>query len=323
MQLGGRCKRQLYSATAWVKFPSFSVAEFMTALLTIDSSATDTSPVRDWPAFLCLRFQRRNGKTCLIENCHSGPLRVQRPFYPEADGCAHVYLLHPPGGMVLGDRLTIQGFLQENTGALLTTPSAGKLYSVEGAATQQRQHIYFRVDDRACLEWLPQETIVYDGANGELHTRIDLQGDARFCAWDIVALGRAAAGERFTQGECRQKLEVWRDARVTFVEHNRFRGGDELLNAAWGLRGHHVSGTFLASVAMTRSRIDDFLEHLAILASADDGHHWGLTQKNDLFIARYLGDSAARCRQGFEWLWHAIRPALNQKTGVVPRIWRT
>jgi len=270
-----------------------------------------------------LQFQWRHGKTCLIENRHSGPLRVQRPFYPEADGSAHVYLLHPPGGMVLGDRLTIQGFLQENSAALLTTPSAGKLYSVEGSATQQRQYITFTVENQACLEWLPQETIVFDGANGELHTRIDLQGDARFCAWDIVALGRAASGESFNQGECRQKVEVWRNNRLAFVEHNRFRGSDELLNAAWGLRGHHVSGTFLASVVTSRNQVDKFLEHLADMAPADDRHHWGMTQKNDLFIGRYIGDSAARCRQGFEWLWQSIRPALNNKVAVAPRIWQT
>lgn len=225
--------------------------------------------------------------------------------------------------MVLGDRLTIQAFLQAQSAALLTTPSAGKLYSVEGSATRQGQYIHFVVDEDACLEWLPQETIVYDGANGELHTRIDLQGNAQFCAWDIVALGRAAAGERFTQGECRQNLEVWRNNRLALVERNRFRGGDALLNAAWGLRGHHVSGTFLASVVATRTRIDDLLAHLARMAPAENGHHWGLTQKNDLFIARYMGDSAARCRQGFEWLWQSVRSQLNRKSAVAPRIWQT
>ncbi len=295
----------------------------MTAFPPIDSPEAPASPARDWPAFLCLRLQWRAGKTCLVDNRHVGPLRVQRPFYPEADGCAHVYLLHPPGGMVLGDRLTIQAFLQAHSAALLTTPSAGKLYSVEGSAIQQGQYVHFDVAEDACLEWLPQETIVYDGANGALNTRIDLHGNAQFCAWDIVALGRAAAGERFTEGDCRQKLEVWRNNRMVFVEHNRFRGGDALLNAAWGLRGHHVSGTFLASVVATRLQIDDLLAHLNRVAPAKDRHHWGLTQKNELFIARYMGDSAAHCRQGFEWLWASIRPQLNQKSAVAPRIWQT
>jgi urease accessory protein len=57
-----------------------------------------------WQASLNLSFANRFNKTLLVQRKHSGPLTVQRPFYPEGDVC-HVYLLHPPGGIVGGDEL--------------------------------------------------------------------------------------------------------------------------------------------------------------------------------------------------------------------------
>jgi len=59
-----------------------------------------------WQAYLTLGFAHNHGKTILAHRRHSGPLTVQRPFYPEGNVC-HVYLLHPPGGVVAGDRLVI------------------------------------------------------------------------------------------------------------------------------------------------------------------------------------------------------------------------
>ena len=46
--------------------------------------------------------------TRLTTRAHRGPLVVQRPFYPEGPGVPHVYLLHPPGGIVGGDSLRVE-----------------------------------------------------------------------------------------------------------------------------------------------------------------------------------------------------------------------
>lgn len=281
---------------------------------------------REWAASLRLVFDCRAGRCRLLHSLHEGPLRVQRPFYPEGAGCPHVYLLHPPGGLVLGDRLVIEGHLQAKAAVLITTPSAGKLYSVGHSHTEQSQLVHWRLEDGACLEWLPQETIVFDGAKGRLTTRVELSGAARCCLWDIVALGRKASAQPFLQGSCQQTLEIRHEGRLLFVEQNRWSGGADIMTADWGMRGCHVSGTFLAFLGDACLNLDDggrILDFLQASSRQDIAGHWSLTQKGGLLIVRYLGDSAAQCRTGFERVWQILRPLLNNKAAVAPRIWNT
>lgn len=274
--------------------------------------------MREWLAHLHLTFGPRQHKTAMLHYEHVGPLRVQRPFYPEPDGCCHIYLLHPPGGMVIGDQLKLNVNAQPHSQVLLTTPSAGKIYGAKGASEIQSQTINIDIDN-ACVEWLPQETIVFNGANGVLTTRINLKNNGKYFGWDIVRLGRAASGETFKVGCCLQHLEIWREGVPYFIEKNRMEASAPIQAATWGLQGKNTSGTLLATLVVTRDMIDVLVEELSLNTLS----HWGLTQKKDVFIARYLGDSVSECRQGFEIIWRYIRPLLNSKAAVTPRIWNT
>jgi urease accessory protein len=124
-----------------------------------------------WEARLALEFEALSGRTRLVRRSHRGPLAVQRPFHPEADGTCHCYVLHPPGGVVAGDRLELDVLVRGAGRALLTTPAATKLYRRgEGAASHALQR--FSVASGSRLEWLPQETIAYAGAESRLETRV-------------------------------------------------------------------------------------------------------------------------------------------------------
>lgn len=81
-----------------------------------------TAQSQGWQAKLELGFVHQHGKTILTHRRHFGPLTVQRPFYPEGGVC-HVYVLHPPGGIVAGDQLSICGHAGEHSHALVTTPA--------------------------------------------------------------------------------------------------------------------------------------------------------------------------------------------------------
>ena len=111
-----------------------------------------------WRARLELGFDQHRGITRLGHRKRFGPLAVQRPFYPEGAPC-HVYLLHPPGGVVGGDQLDIDITLGENCQALITTPGAAKFYRSEGSVAQQQ--ISMQLAPGAELEWLPQENILF------------------------------------------------------------------------------------------------------------------------------------------------------------------
>ena len=151
-----------------------------------------------WHAELHLGFASHGERTALRENRHCGPLRVQKALYPEGAGVCQAILLHPPSGVAGGDHLAISATVEAGAHAQLTTPGAGKWYRSGGAEASQT--INFSLAEGATLEWLPQETIFFDGARARLETRVLLAADSRFIGWDILCLGRAAAGELFENG---------------------------------------------------------------------------------------------------------------------------
>ena len=211
---------------------------------------------RRWSARMELDFAVRQGRTALAKMQFHGPLRVQRPFYPEAAPAeapgrkqpsqpCHCCLLHPPGGLVSGDDLHLDVRLGQGAHALLTAPSASKFYAADSHNVAQRQTNDLSVTS-GVLEWLPRETIIYDGARAEMRTSIELDAVSACIGWEIVCLGRPAAEETFTTGSVRQSLCVSREGVPLLHEMLRLEGGDALQLGACGLGGHAVAATMFA-----------------------------------------------------------------------------
>lgn len=134
----------------------------MTTLTPIKKWATADSghrfdAQRHWAASLTLGFsacpEGDNRITRMSKAHHYGPLRVQRPFYPEGrDGCCHVYLLHPPGGLASGDALKVEVSVESGAHTLITTPSANKLYKADSNGVVWSQSNHLKIADGATLE---------------------------------------------------------------------------------------------------------------------------------------------------------------------------
>ncbi len=272
-------------------------------------------------------------KTRLGKTSSFGPLRVQRPFYPEGDVCAHLYLLHPPGGLVAGDYLTIGLHLHPQAHALMTTPSAGKIYN-NITERKQFQKVTLKVEDKAILEWMPQETLVFDGAEGELITEIELQDEAQFIGWDIVCLGRPTSEDWFERGSIKQVLSIKKDGLPLFIERNTIRADDSIMQDKAGLAQQAVFGSFIfTNNAEQIPELDeeqrDELEALAAstaITDADKGWGKGLvsvTHKPGLVIVRYLGPCADNAKKVFIKYWQWMRPFINGREACAPRIWNT
>lgn len=271
---------------------------------------------RAWQARLTLGFERRKERTVLADCRHTGPLRVQRPFYPEG-APSHVYVLHPPGGVVGGDDLVLDVRLNAGAQALLTTPASSKFYRSDGRCANQQQLLRAGAD--AILEWLPQDNIIFNGCLADLSTRVQLASTARFVGWEMFTLGRPACGERFETGELRQRLEVWRDELPLLIERACIGGGAPLLSAAWGLQQKPTFGTLLATpadanmLALARAALTDRIRAAGI----------AFTLKGDLLIGRGLAEHAHTLQRAFIAVWSAIRPQLAGRPACAPRIWST
>ncbi|THF66577.1 urease accessory protein [Pseudothauera nasutitermitis] len=276
-------------------------------------------PRTGWRAELALEYRRHGARTVLAGRRHCGPLVVQRPLYPEGGEVCHTILVHPPAGIVGGDQLHFHATLGEGTHALLTTPGAGKWYRSAGGGIAPGRFIqHLRVASGAVCEWLPQESIVYDGALGEQSLCVELAGDACFIGLEMLCLGRIASGERFTRGALTLATRITRDGHPLWLEAGRIEGGGALLDSPAGLAGQPVVGTLLAA----SPRVDGALLAACRAVSPPAGEG-GVTLLPGLLVARWLG---ARAEAGQHWLralWRELRPALGGRAAIPPRIWNT
>ncbi|POT57235.1 urease accessory protein [Citrobacter amalonaticus] len=262
-----------------------------------------------WQAELDLRFTRTAHKTVLASARHTGPLTVQRPFYPEDDVC-HLCLLHPPGGIVGGDELRISVTLAANSHALITTPGAGKFYRSRGPLSQLHQ--IFTLGPHATLEWLPQDTILFPGANANIRSVFHITSESRLLGWELLCLGRPVMRETFSHGALHSRLEVWRDCVPLLIERLQLQDGNlcNVANQPW-------CGTLLCYPA-TETMLDGTRERLAPL-----GEYAGATMIDSLLTIRFLASDNLIVQRVMRDIWHFLRPLLTDKSPHAPRIWQT
>jgi urease accessory protein len=276
-----------------------------------------------WLGHLQLEFAQRQGETVLARRKHVGPYLVQKPFYAE-DGACHVYLLHPPGGIVGGDALQLDVDTAPGCRVLLTAPAATKFY--RSAGPPARNSATLRVGRGACVEWLPHETIVYRGAIARSEVQVQLGAGAHFCGWDLLCLGRPASAEIFEQGQVRSFMAIDDDSGPLWRERFALDAEHELRTSAWGLQGQAVSATLVATLAPAGQPDDgvpcEVIERARALPAPERGH-LTISRLGLLLVARYLGPSTLDARRAFEQLWTLWRSEVVGTPAILPRIWST
>jgi urease accessory protein len=265
-----------------------------------------------WEASLHLEFAASGERTLLARRSSVGPLVVQRPFYPEGGVC-HIYIVHPPGGVVGGDKLHLQVRAAPASHALITTPAATKFYRSDGRIASQHQEI---LADAATVEWLPQETILFPNAHARVTTCVRLSKGARFIGWEITCYGRPASGLGFAEGLAMQDVELWVDGAPVLLEHLRLAGRSEAMDAQCGLAGRPVLGTLLAYPA------EDAMLQAARAVTVPNVIS-ACTRVDGALVCRAAGAQADAVRALFAQVWGVIRPMVTGREAVPPRIWAT
>jgi len=268
---------------------------------------------KGWHASLSLSLENKEGKTILSKTKRKGPLTIQQPLYAE-DGTCHIYLLHPPGGLVGGDVLDLAVYAGENTHALLTTPGATKFYRSRGRQAVQVQTL--TVGSGSVIEWFPQETILFEGAMGSLATTVHLAPKARFMGWEILCLGLPALKKPFAYGQLKSMVTLFNDSTPLLFEKLKVERKKDLAGSA-GLRNQPVTATFWAYPV--QEQLFSQIQNNTPLFK----ENFGMTLMDNLLVARYLGDHPGQAKERFETLRQTLAPELTGRQAAVPRIWNT
>ena len=280
-----------------------------------------------WTGEVDLTFGLVNGRTKPIVTYTKAPFKIQRSFYQPESGVCQVVLLHTGGGIVGGDRLLSRLDLQPQTQVLLTTPAAQKIYRSDGLLSQQ--NIKLHIQKNSILEFLPLETIVFNGAKYEQKTIVTLETGACFVGWEITRFGRTARAESFETGSWRSFLEVWqaqeRDSeephtRPIWIDRQQLIDPHVLEHHPFGLNRQAVIGNL---VLLGRSLSTDGQATL-VQSWEREGYtapSFTLTRTMEGLVGRYRGNSSHQARQGFIHLWQDWKRSILGQDPWIPRLW--
>lgn len=238
-------------------------------------------------------------------------------------GICHAIIVHPPAGIAGGDHLTFEISVDAAAHALVTTPGAGKWYRTNGK--QAYQHIHISVEHNAVFEWLPQETMLFDGANAHSETLIQLDQTASFIGWDMLVIGRQARDEKFQSGAYHSHFKLWRNQQLLVADTLSFKGNDRWLSSCLGMNNHAVMGSLWA-VPPEKFRANIYLEaHIDLIRELMMRMDMPvrLTLLGDVISARFLGDDVRHCHDAFAAIRARLRRYWFDLEEAFPRIWRT
>ncbi|WP_413701391.1 urease accessory protein UreD [Psychromonas sp. KJ10-10] len=284
-----------------------------------------------WLAHLNLELSLTDYGTQLTKTQRLGPLSVQKAFYPEGKDCAHIYLLHPPAGIVSGDELRISITNKAGAHSLITTPGGNRFYRAREdlniGDTKQTQVTTINLEKHAKCENFPLETIVYNGADGFNQVDIHIQENSAYLGWDITCLGLPSSGQAFDKGAYTQLNRVFCKEKLIYHDRILISAENQLLNESAGLDNNSVFATFLAYAPeqlndkeQRKTLVEDLREKISAVEAQS---LLSITDIDGLLVIRYLGSQVAQCKQLFIILWQVLRPIILDKTGLQPRIWHT
>jgi urease accessory protein len=253
-------------------------------------------------------FARVGGRTEPQRLFETGGLRWR---FPRATAPCEAVLVNTGGGVLGGDSYRVELDLREGAEVEATTTAAEKIYRSDGPPARVETRLALARSTR--LFWLPQETLLFDGARLERRLAIDLSGDASLLAVESLVFGRLAMGESRIDASLRDSWRVSRDGKLVFADETRLDAAGATLDRKAAGAGARALATILGAAPNIEAR----LPHLrAALANETESVEAGASFLDGIVVARLLSASPLRLRAA------AIAAILALGEHKPPRLWQ-
>jgi urease accessory protein len=272
---------------------------------------TRETPAQRAQGELILGFKRLGAVTKIDTLFQQGALKARLPRPQDPTLCEAV-TLNISGGVAGGDALDTMVTLAPGAQLALASQAAERIYRTPGPAARIRTRLI--VQEGARLDYLPQETILFDRFALDRELDIDLQGDAEFVGVETLLFGRQAMGEIVQSGSLRDRIRLRHDGRLVFQDATRLEGGIaaqlQRRTVADGARA--VAGLIIAGPEAAHK-----LDSLRAVLNAAPGIVAGASAFDNMIFARLLAPDGASLRQ---CLISALEACRERRK--LPRVWQ-
>jgi len=268
---------------------------------------------------LQLEYAQRNGRTIIARSHCTTPWHLLPPIYLDETGAAYTLLVNPSGGLVGGDRLSIDMRLGGDTHVLISAPSANRVYRSQGEVSIQ--DIKITIGAGAVLEWLPEHTIPFAGSRFRQSIHATLESGATILLWDAVASGRIASNERWDFASLENEIRITTAAGHSLVERYALDPATDLGSVGLAAEWDYVASLFVINDTVTPEVWSRLEARIGLLLDERTGSLLGgVSQPAAPGVAvKVLARTAPDLTGALDALWAAVRTEL---WNLPPVAWR-
>jgi urease accessory protein len=270
---------------------------------------------------LRISFERRGDLTALAVLRQEGCLKARHPRL-EPGAIAETVLLNTSGGITGGDDLGVDIRAGAGTRLVITTQAAERFYRATPASPPATISTMLTAAEDAALDWLPQETILFDACCADRTLSVDLAPSARFLGVESLLFGRQASGEALHRAWLTDRVRIRQGGRLLLHDATRIAGDAAALLAR---PGTFADARAMATVVAVRPDAEAMVPALraALPVASERGTlpdaplEAGVSAWNGLVLARLLAADGARLRQAVITMLGILR-----NDAPLPRVWR-
>jgi urease accessory protein len=229
--------------------------------------------------------------------------------FPRSSNPCEAAIVNTGGGVAGGDAYSVSLTLGEGAEVEATTPSAERIYRSGGPAATITTRL--KLASGARLYWMPQETLLFDGARLERRLEVETSGEAEFIIAETLVFGRLAMGESRIDATLRDSWRVRRDGRLVLADETKLEQAGATLERKAAGAGARAVSTIVASAPNNEACLPDLR---AALKAAGSGVESGASAFDGLIVARLLAGSSHELRA-------ALLAAIVALGGRKPRLW--